>query len=190
MSIKILGGELKGLPLFVPPSDKTRPTSVLLKRRLFDANQWLAGKVFCDLCAGVGSIGLEALSRGAKELYAVENLHSTFSVLKKNSLLVQKRAEIGEIHLVKQSVLKWLPRIEALAKQNEVILFFDPPYENHDLYRQVMSFIFNHSSFKGEIWVESDKQKGPPADFWSSYFSWYKKSFQQGSRIIYIFSKY
>jgi 16S rRNA (guanine966-N2)-methyltransferase len=67
MSIKILGGIAKGTILFLPDEKLTRPTLVLLKRKIFDAIQNFDGKIFIDACAGSGAIGLEAWSRELKK---------------------------------------------------------------------------------------------------------------------------
>ncbi len=84
MSINIQGGKAKGLSLALPNPKNARPTSALLKRRFFDSNQDLSGHDFYDICAGSGSIGLEALSRGAKSVTFIELASNNLSVLKKN----------------------------------------------------------------------------------------------------------
>ena len=73
MSISILGGVAKGAKLATPSSHNTRPTSVLLKRRLFDSHQSFEGIEFYDICAGSGSMGIEAMSRGAEKVIFVES---------------------------------------------------------------------------------------------------------------------
>ena len=67
MSVKILGGFARGLNLLVPKGDLIRPTSIMLKRRVFDFFQRMDDKIFIDLCAGSGAVGLEAWSRGAQK---------------------------------------------------------------------------------------------------------------------------
>jgi 16S rRNA (guanine966-N2)-methyltransferase len=81
MSIKILGGVAKGFTLVTPSESITRPTSVLLKRRLFDFYQNLNGHYFIDLCAGSGSIGIEAASRGAYPVLLVESNPKAYKVI-------------------------------------------------------------------------------------------------------------
>lgn len=197
MSIKILGGELKGLPLFVPDTDKTRPTSVLLKRRLFDSRQHLDSFWFYDLCAGSGAIGLEALSRGAERLYAVELSHLAYKCLVKNVQNVKSKLGTSPlIKIYKQKFEKWLDSFSSEylqfsdEEQRKVILFFDPPYENHLLYEKFLSTVLSDRfAFRGELWVESDLRKGPKESFWQEYERYMIKKFQQGTRIIYIFSR-
>ena len=73
MSVKILGGPLKGLDLKVCDSKTLRPTSVMLRRKIFDSHQNLEGFFFVDACAGTGAVGIEAFSRGAQKSYFFEN---------------------------------------------------------------------------------------------------------------------
>ena len=68
--MQIIGGLAKGHGLCVPRG--IRPTSTLLKRKLFDSHQTWEAVNFIDLCAGSGSVGLEAWSRGAKSVCLVE----------------------------------------------------------------------------------------------------------------------
>ena len=82
--MKIFGGEAKGLSLFFSKSKLCRPTLALLKRRVFDSFQNFDKKIFIDAFAGTGSIGLEALSRGAESLYLIEISKKQFSLLEKN----------------------------------------------------------------------------------------------------------
>ena len=80
MTLRILGGYLKGLKLDV--NEKTTcPTGVMLKRRIFDARQYLEGVHFIDLCAGSGSVGIEALSRGATKVSLVESDYNAINCI-------------------------------------------------------------------------------------------------------------
>jgi hypothetical protein len=72
MSIQILGGLARGRTLDVPTGNLIRPTSVMLRRRLFDARQDMSSFHFYDLCSGSGSVGIEAWSRGAEALFLNE----------------------------------------------------------------------------------------------------------------------
>lgn len=160
MSLRILGGLLKGLKLDVN-EQSTRPTGVLLKRRLFDARQRFDDVHFIDLCAGSGSVGIEALSRGALKLTLVEKdtnafkkLHGVVQGLKQDNIDLSTEVEID---CVKKDAQRWLEQFlktEILYDKN-VILFFDPPYNDLSLYTQVLNLISN-SNFKGELWVEYD----------------------------------
>jgi 16S rRNA (guanine966-N2)-methyltransferase len=158
MSLKILGGALKGLGLLV--NDKvTRPTGVLLKRKIFDARQSFVGVHFIDLCAGSGSVGFEALSRGAESLVLVENNFDSIKNIKKAVENIKSRdcdnLNHHSIEVVRKSAQSWLKHSHLGSRQDNVIMFFDPPYDDHKLYFEVLNFV-NDSGFSGDLWVEYD----------------------------------
>ena len=84
MSVKVLGGWAKGFSLKVPQGDQVRPTSVMLKRRVFDSVQNLEGTIFIDGCAGSGAMGIEAWSRGASEVHLLEKSPKVYRNLEEN----------------------------------------------------------------------------------------------------------
>ncbi len=195
MTIKILGGELKGLPLFVPKTLNTRPTSVLLKRRLFDSYQNLTGFYFYDVCAGTGAIGFEALSRGAESVTWIEPSYVAFKTLQRNIRQINDHQCLSKSHVQRLKFEQWIAPFQqkyveqSLEQQKATIVFFDPPYEQHNLYRDFIDcFFIKPSWFKGQIWVESDSHKGPAKSFFENFNPFLIKKFQQGTRIIYIFS--
>jgi len=160
MSIRILGGNAKGFTLSTPDSDQTKPTSVMLRRKLFDANQDLTDWLFIDLCAGTGSMGLEALSRGAKTSVFIEPSLSSYKILKKNLQNFQKKyPDLGKIDSYKMDFQKWLSiHHSTLKKEKNVLFFFDPPYEKLDLYEKFFS-ILKKFDLKGRVVVEACEQK-------------------------------
>ena len=174
MSIKILGGKAKGTNLFLPEEKLVRPTLVLLKRRIFDSFQKLEGVIFLDGCAGSGSMGLEAWSRGCDEVYLVEPNQKVSPVLKKNveKVLGSHSQESAKIELIsmplekylkifKQSYLTW----EKDQKENTII-FLDPPYHMEKLYKSVIKDLQEDSWFVGQLWIESDTKTGVPISYW------------------------
>lgn len=161
MSLKILGGRLRSLSMLMPPESLTRPTSTMLRRRIFDSRQDLSGSVFIDLCAGSGSVGLEAFSRGASPVYLIEKNANAFSIIKKNVASAIKIDPASKNILCEKSdTLKWLAHyLESLTNRDETIIFFDPPYEEKSLYEETIKLVIN-SGFAGEFWIESCRQKG------------------------------
>jgi 16S rRNA (guanine966-N2)-methyltransferase len=172
MSIQILGGLARGRTLDVPTGSLIRPTSVMLRRRLFDARQDLTGFYFYDLCAGSGSVGIEAWSRGAEGLFLNEKNRQVYQVLLKNMSML-KSHYADEINLRKIShtnldCSKFLQQFKidyenrSQSEKTNTILFFDPPYEDHKLYLNILDQfnLFQQSWFQGEFWLESDETKG------------------------------
>ena len=76
MPIRITGGDLRGRMVPSPPSMKTRPTGSRTREALFNILQSVDGFRMLDLFAGSGIMGIEALSRGASHVVAVEMAHS------------------------------------------------------------------------------------------------------------------
>ena len=179
MSINILGGKARGFKLQVPPDSITRPTSVMLKRRLFDWRQDWSDHSFVDLCAGSGAMGFEALSRGAKTVWLNEPNKTAYKILEKNAQSWIDKIKLDEqkLHLSSRPFLNFLPSL--LAQQSEeMVIFFDPPYENHRMYDDFWQAL---SGFQGELWVESDNLKGVKLDDQRQHLSEVVKELTQGS---------
>ena len=166
MSLKILGGLAKGLPLKMPKDQLIRPTSMLLTRKIFDARQDLLNSYFLDLCAGTGHVGLEAWSHGASQVDFVESDKRVFSFLEENIAKIRalypdeiKERPIFSFH---STIEKWLDSfLQKNTSKFPLIIFLDPPYEKKQIYRSFFLLLSKHG-FRGEIWVESDRLKGIP----------------------------
>jgi len=187
MSIKILGGVARGFPLDTPRSELTRPTSVMVKRKLFDWRQNLEGYIFVDLCSGSGAMGLEALSRGAEKVFLNDPLKSAFITMKNNrdNIIKSFKFEEAQITVTNQDAKVWVSKELGyqLPETEDVILFLDPPYENHALYHDVLR-ILKESKFQGEVWVEADKLRGPKIIEISGAFHSVIKTVEQGDHFV------
>ena len=74
IQMRVIAGKARSLKLKTPDGLETRPTTDRIKETLFNMLQpYLPGSIFIDLFSGSGGIGIEALSRGAKHAYFVEN---------------------------------------------------------------------------------------------------------------------
>jgi len=195
MSINILGGVAKSHSLKVPLSSITRPTSVLLRRKIFDSKQNWENKVFIDACAGSGAMGLEAWSRGAARVILIESQRKAFQVLKSNVDYIQQKFESElikrPIKAVCSTFQKYLKEAKFNNSNSSMTIFLDPPYENHSLYSELIDCIEQSSLSGVELWVESDKHKGPPFEDLNLEAFHYKqdKLIKQGSHFLGIFSK-
>jgi 16S rRNA (guanine966-N2)-methyltransferase len=143
--VRIIAGEFRGRVLIEPRFDTTRPITDRVKQSLFDVltplidNNTVAYDCFC----GTGSMGLECLSRGAKQAVFFDADRTALDGLRKNisSLRVADRAKIiaGDIFRNVSSIL---------PAQKATLLFFDPPYafltDKPGLLRQAVSQLVQH----------------------------------------------
>lgn len=187
MSLKILGGTARGLALSSPSGSETRPTSIMLKRRFFDSKQDFSGAIFIDLCAGSGQIGLEALSRGAYEVYLIEKSPRSHQVCKSNVSLFHKFTDLGNATAVKADYLKWLTAyLSNHDATSNITIFFDPPYEQISGYEQVFELL-QKEDFKGSLIFEACQQKTLRLDEFDKKFPGAKKFFKQGTSFFNIY---
>ena len=127
MPLQVISGEWGGRRLKSPPGS-VRPTLAILRRSLFDIlGPGIAGKRVLDLYAGSGSLGLEALSRGAASCDFVERDPRTAAVARENlrSLTAGAAGDRGRVH--SGAVERWLQRSENALSGYDLILL-DPPY--------------------------------------------------------------
>ncbi len=131
--MRVIAGTARSLPLKTPEGTDTRPTTDRIKETLFNMLQpYVPGSVFVDLFAGSGGIGIEAISRGARKAYFVENAPRAVSCIEQN-LAFTKFADRGIV--IKQDVLAALSGIrESMAD----IIYMDPPY-HQEQERRVLS---------------------------------------------------
>ena len=121
----IIAGEYKGKKLYKYNDFSVRPTQAKVRKSIFQILEPFDGFDILDLYAGVGTLGLEALSRGANKVVFVEKDRQVFKVLKKNSLLFDDK----NIILSSNNVSHFLSK-----KNNEKfdIIFADPPYQSSE----------------------------------------------------------
>lgn len=125
---KIISGIFKGIKLDVLPQENMRPTSCRAKEALFDILQFnLKDKIFVDLFAGTGQIGLEALSRGASKCFFVEKSKKSIQILIKNINKIEKISDKKlNFEVCVLDVYKFLDKFNKKAD----ILFADAPFDS------------------------------------------------------------
>ena len=161
--LSILSGQLKGMKLKVPTSG-TRPTQVMLRRKMFDRFVDWQELSFFDLCAGSGSMGLEAISRGVKQAVFIEKASQAYQVLLKNIKLAKSRLAQADIESIKTSLSQYLEKNVDDFREAQ-IFYFDPPYANLELYKQLSDFIAaDKTRCIAQWWIESDSNKGYDLD--------------------------
>lgn len=122
--MRVIAGQAKGAKLVAPKGRVVRPTTDRVKENIFNILGSVDGAFVLDLYAGAGSLGIEALSRGAVKATFIENYPSAVSSLVKNlnntklkekALVLKTKVEAG-LNVLKQQ------------KQLFNLIFLDPPF--------------------------------------------------------------
>ena len=124
--IRIIGGKYKGKRLKKVPGDVVRPMPDKLKESLFNIIQDdVRGSVFLDGFAGTGSVGIEALSRGAERAVFIEEYYPAVKVIKMN---VEKCDVKDQVRIMHKEFNR---AVIQLSKQKAKfdLIFLDPPYK-------------------------------------------------------------
>lgn len=120
--MRIISGKYKGKKLEGFTIEGTRPTKDRVKESIFGMIQnHMNDSAVLDLFSGSGSLGLEALSNGAKEVYLVDNNDVAIRTIKINS------QNMPNIHIVKDDYLDYLKNTNIVYG----LIFLDPPYDMH-----------------------------------------------------------
>jgi 16S rRNA (guanine966-N2)-methyltransferase len=129
--MRVIAGQYRSRVLQAPRGLDTRPTSDRLRETLFNV---LAPRIedaaFLDLYAGSGAVGIEALSRGAREATFVEQAPPALRAIRANLASLGIR---GHYALEARSVSAALRRLAEVRRQGDLV-FLDPPYAQADEY--------------------------------------------------------
>ena len=154
--MRIIAGVAKGRNL-ASVQGAIRPTSDRAREALFSTLQSEFGDFdnlkFLDLFAGSAAVGLEALSRGASLVHAVEKDEAAQKTIRANQEILEKAKPAGKFHLYAMSAQKFL----ANTSEQYDIIFVDPPYEFSDqAVHELLDLILKNNFIKigGVIVVE------------------------------------
>lgn len=132
-NMRIIAGEFRSRRLKSIPGLDTRPTPDRMRESLFSIIQHeMQGSVFADLYAGTGSVGLEALSRGASSVIFVERAPKAARVLREN---------IAAMGAETRTRLSMEPARRVAENLSADIVFLDPPYELTDEYGDCLDLL-------------------------------------------------
>ena len=159
--MRIISGNFKGKKILEPKDLKTRPLKDLTKESLFNilshSNKFkvkINNSSILDLFSGVGSFGIECLSRGARHVTFIENYEGVLPILKKNliNLNINDKYEI-----LNQDILFGL---NLSVKKKFDIIFLDPPYKEKNL-SGIIENIFSENilNSKGIIIIHRHKKE-------------------------------
>jgi len=137
---------------------ETRPTTAKVREAIF--NIWGDRIINCnwlDLCAGNGSMGAEALCRGALFVVGIEKNPRACQIIRENWQKVIKKEQ--NFRILKGDVLH---RLKVLQEQKFDLIYCDPPYQSN-LYQQILDLIveYNLLEIHGQIAIEYNPKQPP-----------------------------
>ncbi len=154
-ALRIISGKARGTKLNTLEGIETRPTLDRVKESLFNIlqNRIYDSKIL-DLFAGSGAIGLELLSRGAKEAILCDNSYKAVQIIKENVIKTHFEDKTKIINNDYKNTL------DMLKNEKFDIIFLDPPYESQFDIQAIKIIIDNDMlSKEGIIILETDNEK-------------------------------
>ena len=148
--MRVITGTARGRKLITPAGLDVRPTSAMVKESAFSMIQFeVEGARVLDLFAGSGQMGVEALSRGARECVFVDNSKQSLAALKSN---LQNTGPWKNARVHATDAISFL---QGLGGQTFDIAFLDPPY-GWEPFERCLRLLAGHMSESGVIICEGD----------------------------------
>jgi len=165
--MRVIGGKFKGLKLMPPNDLGIRPTSDRLKEALFSIleskkyNINIHNSSVIDICSGTGALGIEALSRGAKEVCFIDKDIKSIRIIQKNTskLNINHEDKIF-IKIIKDEVTKALQKIDSIYD----IVLIDPPY-NTNIINETLQDLKNYNLIKTHSYIFAESSNAEIIDF-------------------------
>jgi 16S rRNA (guanine966-N2)-methyltransferase len=168
--MRVIAGKYRSRPLRSPSGLDIRPTSDRLRETLFDVltagnPAALEGTVWLDLFAGTGAVGIEALSRGARQVYFVDTLAAAGGLIRKN--LEGLGIENG-FTIFPEEMKRAFWRMERAHVAADIV-FLDPPYRMKDAYGETLRALAGSSLIwaMSVVIAEHEKKFDPGDEFGS-----------------------
>lgn len=168
VTMRVIAGKYRGRTLRSLHGMDIRPTSDRLRETLFNVltagnPEALQGTVWLDLFAGTGAVGIEALSRGAKQVYFGETSPAAVRLIEQNL----QRLGINEGYKIQRddvSGILWRLKRQHVAVD---VAFLDPPYRMENAYKETLTALAESSPVWAMTLVvaEHDKKFDPGAEF-------------------------
>ena len=172
--MRVISGKARGKKLKTPENDNIRPTLDRVKENVFNVIGFsIRNAVVLDLFSGTGAIGIEALSRGAKQVYFVDKDRKSYELTEFNV----KSAKLEENAVfLNQDAENALLEFESKALKFDII-FLDPPY-NKGIVQKILQQLekYNIMQSEGVVIVETDREEVTPEKF-GKFFKQKEKSY-------------
>src|SRR5208283_108172 len=168
----VIAGRYRSRPLRSLPGLDLRPTSDRLRETLFDvlaAGRDLQDSVWLDLYAGTGAVGIEALSRGARQVYFVESAKRHARLLRENlaSLGITEGYELHEREVAQ--ALRLLENAGVVCDY----CFLDPPYRMRGSYERTLSYLAESKLLQpSSVVIAEHEKKFDPGEHFGALLSY------------------
>lgn len=145
--VRITGGKYRGRKIALADY-KIRPTTSVMRERLFNWLGDITNKKVLDLFAGSGALGFEAISRGAKEVTFVDLSREVLKQLHRESIKLA-----GNYYFHRGEIPR---RIDCLPKRKYDLIFIDPPF-GFNLLLKTMHGVLPFLNKGGMVYTESER---------------------------------
>jgi len=163
--VRVIAGSAKGRKLLSVPGEGTRPITDRVKESLFDIiGAGIEGAAMLDLFAGTGSVGIEALSRGARHVVLIDKAHQAIKVLGKNLALT---GLAGQSTVIRGDAFRYLadPVARGDVERRFEYIYVAPP-QYLDLWARALLALDEHDLLAddGVIIVQIHPKEARPLD--------------------------
>lgn len=153
--MRVITGTARGRKLVAPPGEHTRPTTDMAKEGIFSIVQFeVEGASVLDLFAGSGQMGIEALSRGARQCVFVDNARISKAAQREN---LAHTGFLDKAHMLMKDAVSYLQSSPGPFD----LAFIDPPYDQ-GIIDKVLPMVASAMSESGAILCESSNRENLP----------------------------
>jgi len=167
-AMRIIAGKYRSRPLLSLRGMDVRPTSDRLRETLFNVltagnPEALEGSVWLDLFAGTGAVGIEALSRGAKEVHFIESSAAAADTIRRN---LQSLGLTSGFKIIQEPTPRAFWRMQRQKVAADVV-FLDPPYRMRSAYANTLHALSDSSLIwaMSVVIAEHEKRFDPGDEF-------------------------
>ena len=156
--MRIITGKRRGMKLYSPAGDETRPTESRIKESIFNILGNVSDSICIDLFAGSGAIGLEFLSRGSEFVFFVENNKNALKTLKSNL----DKSKFDNYKLIEKD---YALSFDYFNEYKIDYIYIDPPYDRKDYYQKSLGLILQYKNLEDSlIIIEANNKTEIPLD--------------------------
>lgn len=159
--MRVIAGRYRGRRLTAPKGRRTRPTSEKVREAIYAMLGDVTGMRVLDLFAGSGALGIEALSRGAREVVFVERDHAAIAALQENLTALSVAGEQAQIRRAEA-----IAALQTARKRKETydLVLVDPPYGHAaELWPRMAALLAQLLAPGAHVVLERDRRTPLPA---------------------------